>query len=143
MDNVDRATTSNQSYQAHAAEVEIQTLKSEEQSYSEMNIISNFSGQNNRPCNVLLATAKIRVESKAGCRVLRALLDQGSQASFVTEETVQILGLTKSKISGSVSGIGDGVTRINHMVNMHVESFHHPEKSINVQAYVLKSLTSL
>ncbi|CAH0726760.1 unnamed protein product, partial [Brenthis ino] len=45
---------------------------------------------------VLLATALVKAASKTGEHyIIRALLDQGSQTSFVTEATVQYLGLRK------------------------------------------------
>lgn len=97
-----------------------------------------------QPNSVLLATARVKVFNSTGCKqIIRALLDQGSQASFVTEATVQLLGLTRKPVSGWVSGLGDGRMRIKHTVSLRVESRHSPESSIQVNAYVLHSLTSL
>jgi len=43
---------------------------------------------------VLLPTAVVTVDSAEGTPLnLRAFLDQGSQASFITENAVQLLGL--------------------------------------------------
>lgn len=58
-------------------------------------IVSCLSTGNIRQA-VLLTTALLEAESKHGTyRVVRALLDQGSQGSFVTESMVQYLGLKK------------------------------------------------
>ncbi|KAH9631005.1 hypothetical protein HF086_002904, partial [Spodoptera exigua] len=68
------------------------------------NIVSCFANSHSQ---ILLATALIVAESKSGTAiVLRSLLDQGSQASFVTESAVQLLGLKRIPTKGSISGIG-------------------------------------
>lgn len=106
-------------------------------------ITTAFSRGELHPNSVLLATARIKVRNLTGCKqILRALLDQGSQASFVTEATVQLLGLTRKPVSGWVSGLGDGHTRIKYTVSFCVESRHSPDKIIHVNAYVLRSLTT-
>ncbi|XP_045767032.1 uncharacterized protein LOC123868524 [Maniola jurtina] len=106
-------------------------------------IVSNFSSKH-IPNNVLLATANVFVRTKNGCkRVVRVLLDQGSQASFISESTVQFLNLTRKPVSGWVSGVGEGQMRIKHMVSLIVESRHNPRASVRVNAYVLRSLTTL
>lgn len=107
-------------------------------------IITNFAKGELQTQNVLLATAVIRAKSRNGCKYfIRALLDQGSQASFVTEATVQLLGLERTSVNGWVSGLGDGQKRIKQMVSLRVESRHHPGKTIQVKAFILSSLTSL
>lgn len=57
--------------------------------------------------SVLLATALIGVYAKDGSRILlRALIDQGSQSAFVSENAVQTLRLKRNRINATVSGIG-------------------------------------
>ncbi|CAH2083814.1 unnamed protein product [Euphydryas editha] len=107
------------------------------------NIITNFC-EHVDSNSTLLATVQVLVESKNGCNhVVRALLDQGSQASFVTEATVQLLKLSRRSVSGWVSGVGEGQTRIKYMVSLFVKSRHNPESRVCVNAYVLRSLTTL
>ncbi|XP_047022485.1 uncharacterized protein LOC124631893 [Helicoverpa zea] len=107
-------------------------------------IVSNFSTKHVQTNTVLLATAKVLVNSKNGCKhIIRALLDQGSQASFVSEATVQLLNLTRVSVSGWVSGVGEGQTKIKHMVSLCVKSRHNPNESIRINAYVLRTLTTL
>ncbi|CAK1600373.1 unnamed protein product [Parnassius mnemosyne] len=92
---------------------------------------------------VLLATALVEVPSRTGqLHVFRALIDQGSEASFVTARVVELLGLKRTQISGVVSGIGEGnKVYINHLVGLHIKSRHESDFSIDVNAYVMKSLT--
>ncbi|CAB3238247.1 unnamed protein product [Arctia plantaginis] len=111
---------------------------------NDTHIVTNFSRKIFDTNSVLLATARVSVDSRNGCKYLiRALLDQGSQASFVTEATVQLLNLTRRSVSGWVSGVGEGQTRIKHMVSLIVKSRHNPEVLVRVNAYVLRSLTTL
>ncbi|XP_013161253.1 PREDICTED: uncharacterized protein LOC106113074 [Papilio xuthus] len=108
-----------------------------------LNIVANFSKQD-ISYQVLLATAIIKARSRNGKTYpIRALLDQGSQASFVTEATVQLLGLKRFSVNGMVSGLGGGQTRVKYMVTLGLKSRHNPEITYHVNAYVLGSLTSL
>ncbi|XP_073948766.1 uncharacterized protein [Choristoneura fumiferana] len=93
---------------------------------------------------VLLATAIVNAKSKSGVYMaIRALLDQGSQASFITEATAQYLGLKKEPIKGNISGLGGDNNLISKaMVILHLQSLAHPNINISVQAYVLKTITS-
>ncbi|CAH2084595.1 unnamed protein product [Euphydryas editha] len=107
-------------------------------------ITTTFSRGELQPNSVLLATAKVKVFRSNGFKhIIRALLDQGSQASFVSESTVQLLGLVRKPVSGWVSGLGDGRMRIKNTVTLRLESRHNPASYILVNAYVLHSLTSL
>ncbi|KOB78342.1 Uncharacterized protein OBRU01_02661, partial [Operophtera brumata] len=104
---------------------------------SERKIVSLFAKENQN--EVLLATSLIKIKSPNGyARVVRALIDQGSEASCVTEDTVQSLGLKKIPVKGLVSGVGDGEMKIKTMVLFNLESIHNPKFS----AYVLHTLTS-
>ncbi|KAL0822198.1 hypothetical protein ABMA28_004328 [Loxostege sticticalis] len=110
----------------------------------QMRVVANFAKGNILTHNVLLATAVVKINSNNGVKyVIRALVDQGSQASFITEETVQLLGLKRTHVDGLVSGLGDGQTKIKYLVSFQVESRHNPNSKIQINAYVLKSLTTL
>nr|XP_049703740.1 uncharacterized protein LOC110383544 [Helicoverpa armigera] len=107
-------------------------------------ITATFSRRELQPNSVLLATAKVKVCRSNGFKqLIRALLDQGSQASFVSESTVQLLGLARKPMSGWVSGLGDGRMRIKNTVSLRLESRHNPANYVIVNAYVLHTLTSL
>ncbi|KAL0892704.1 hypothetical protein ABMA27_014422 [Loxostege sticticalis] len=110
----------------------------------QMRVVANFAKGNIQTHNVLHANAIVKINSNNGVKyVIRALVDQGSQASFITEETVQLLGLKRTHVDGLVSGLGDGQTKIKYLVSFQVESRHNPNSKIQINAYVLKSLTTL
>jgi hypothetical protein len=127
----------------YEATKEIRDVSQPETKPQETSIVSTFS-RNFSPCDVLLATAEVKATAVNGVTyVIRALVDQGSQASFVSENTVQILGLKRKPVDGWVSGVGDGQTRVKHVVSLYIQSRHHPNITISINAYVLKSLTSM
>lgn len=96
---------------------------------------------------VLLATALVNVRAltkDSSASVLRSLLDQGSQASFVTESAVQHLGLKKIKETINVSGLGgSGILESRSSVNLQITSRSDPSFSLRVKAHVLDKLTAL
>ncbi|XP_063914797.1 uncharacterized protein LOC135131147 [Zophobas morio] len=62
----------------------------------------------------LLAAALIEVRNNSGnSKVLRALLDCGSQSSFISQQAFQSLGLSRRNTSGLVQGLGQVVTAAN------------------------------
>lgn len=93
---------------------------------------------------VILATAQITVKAKNGnIYILRALIDQGSQASFVTEAAAQLLQLDRIQVNGKIHGISDtAVVNTRSMVNLTIHT-RNELSSLEIEAYVLKRLTSL
>ncbi|KAF9800711.1 hypothetical protein SFRURICE_015365 [Spodoptera frugiperda] len=91
---------------------------------------------------VLLATALIKAESKTGqFMTVRALLDQGSQACFITEATVQLLRLKKSLGSGVITGLGNNSsTAAKYMVTLTIKSQTDDSFQLKINAYVLEHL---
>ncbi|XP_022814033.1 uncharacterized protein LOC111347879 [Spodoptera litura] len=122
------------STQAHSTTVGVE---------SQNKVVACFS-KSGVSSQVLLATALVRAVSKNGLFTIRALLDQGSQASFVTERTVQSLGLRKKAVKGSITGIDvNNKLVLNSVVEVKIQSRIDPSYELVVKAYVLKSLTSL
>lgn len=115
----------------------------EEASGASENITSCFS-ENKTGNQVLLATAVVKVEANNGSRkLIRALIDQGSQASFVTESTVQFLGLKKTHTKNVISGLGGDKKIISKsMVNINFESRFDNKIKFTVKAYVLSKITA-
>ncbi|XP_055850361.1 uncharacterized protein LOC129914934 [Episyrphus balteatus] len=93
---------------------------------------------------VLLPTAIAQVHDKQGTsHHIRLLLDSGSQVSFVTEQTVQRLGLVRKKAQIPIAGVGAtpaGVT--NGIVTLKLHS-RYTQDFIEVQCFVVSKLTSL
>lgn len=108
----------------------------------EKKVVAHFAKEEHQG-KMLLATALVKVKSTNGySQTARVLIDQGSEASFVTESTVQSLGLKRYPVNGLVSGVGDGKLRTKNIVQFELESLHNPDFSILVDAFVLSSLTS-
>lgn len=108
-------------------------------------IVSCLSTKNvSKPRQVLLATALIKAKARNGqYQVIRALIDQGSQACFITEAMVQYLNLKKSPAKGHISGIGDHKsTAVKYIVNINIQSRLDPNFKLNLNAYVLNNITS-
>lgn len=91
---------------------------------------------------VLLATAWIEVRSTAGrASRVRALLDQGSVATLITENLAQRLRAPRQKISMSIVGIGGVSTSAKHAVTISVAASDRTDPAYSTTAVVLPSVT--
>ncbi|XP_044312564.1 uncharacterized protein LOC123037133 [Drosophila rhopaloa] len=95
--------------------------------------------------NLLLATARIMVRNPTNGlqAVINALVDQGSEATIVSEHVVQSLHLKRSAVRASIFGVGQGGgRRCKYTVNLEINSIN-SNFSLDVDsAYVLNSVTS-
>lgn len=83
---------------------------------NKISISSNIASSGD---TVMLATALVNVQSKTGENIImKVLVDQGSQSSFITEEAYQTLQLNKNKCHAEVSGIGETKSIARHSVNL-------------------------
>lgn len=74
---------------------------------------------------VLLTTVSLKVQAESGeFIVLRALLDQGSQVSLMSENAAQLLGLRRHSYHASIAGIGNGANQSRGMVMLTCQSIH-------------------
>ncbi|XP_069358461.1 uncharacterized protein [Maniola hyperantus] len=97
----------------------------------------------NTKSQVLLATALLKAETNTGSTMtLRALVDQGSQASFITESAVRLLGLKKVKANSVITGVGNASLDSKYVVYLKLQSLQDPTFTIRVKAHVLNKLTS-
>lgn len=100
-------------------------------------IIVNFASKQRR---ALLATALVPVRSECGLETtLRALIDFGSQASFISENATQLIRLKKTPVRGSITGVGSTTTPVRYLVQLEISSRCDKEFSLPLKAYVLKS----
>lgn len=109
-------------------------------------VAAHFSGKKQPGQGILLPTALIDVISdNSQFHVVRALLDQGSQASFITEKIVQTLGLKKTKCQNEVVGIGEGDNKLflRNTVTFKLRSRYDTSFNLTVHAFVLRSITTL
>ena len=93
---------------------------------------------------VLLATALIKVTSCYGDQYeVRALLDQESEVSFITESLAQRINLPRQRVSLPIHGIGAQRSSVARgFMNLSIASRVNPTFSLSIGAYVLAKLTS-
>ncbi|XP_029172121.1 uncharacterized protein LOC114941332 [Nylanderia fulva] len=92
--------------------------------------------------HILLATARVRVHSMHGrFQWARALIDQGSASSFITENLVQSLRLPKLNTAVRVTGIGETQTNVRHAVHLTITPSNADTPVYRTTALILKSLT--
>ncbi|XP_059223245.1 uncharacterized protein LOC131997020 [Stomoxys calcitrans] len=98
----------------------------------------------NSATNVLLATAQVRVKSLHGEYVtLRALIDQGSQITSVSEDAAQLLQLPKTKTEVKLRGLGETMVGMaKSKVLMEIRPRFVSNTKIKVEALVLPKLAS-
>ncbi|XP_058789579.1 uncharacterized protein LOC131663275 [Phymastichus coffea] len=93
-------------------------------------------------CPILLATAQVIVAGPPGREVrARALLDQGSEATFISESLV--LGLQKDRVQMSLTGVGGceaGIAR--SATNFFIKFQLDQDFKLNVNAFVFSRLTT-
>ncbi|XP_071574714.1 uncharacterized protein [Temnothorax nylanderi] len=102
------------------------------------------AGRQGNKCSILLATARVLVRTPNGrsCRI-RALIDPGSEATFITERVAQLLKAKRQKTHVKVSGLGGQSTgTANYTVYLNLSSCNGNGPSIPVNALVFSTLTS-
>ncbi|XP_071052911.1 uncharacterized protein [Onthophagus taurus] len=94
--------------------------------------------------SVLLATALIKVKSVRGDLFLvRALIHQGSEVSFISESLVQRLSLPRSAASVPINGVGSTRTCIsNGLASIQLVSRRDGSISFEEKTFILPKLTS-
>lgn len=93
----------------------------------------------------LLATAIVHAVSSSGALIsLSALIDQGSQISFMTENAAQLLNLKSRSINYSVSGIGNtSAGLIRKVVQLIIRSPLRNDFAPHLNAFVIKNVTGI
>ncbi|XP_047990775.1 uncharacterized protein LOC125229881 [Leguminivora glycinivorella] len=103
------------------------------------------SGQNKSPLTEILATAKVLASGRNGKdKVLRCLLDPGSQKHYVTLKCCKSLGLhVLSSPVTSINGLGGtAITQpIRGTVNLTFRSRYDPNRQYTIEALVLDEIT--
>lgn len=93
---------------------------------------------------VVLSTAIVHKDEHGHVQKIRALLDSGSEVTFITEECAQRLRLRRRPGYVNISGVGKtdaGCTR--GAVTLAMESIVDPSFKLSVTALILKKLTNL
>jgi hypothetical protein len=95
-----------------------------------------------RQGHVLLPTARVKLIASSGLIIYaRALLDSASQASFVTQKVVDLLGKPSNKANTTIIGITNAVQTVDKCINLDVHSAVYPFK-INVNCHIVNTITS-
>ncbi|CAB0031203.1 unnamed protein product [Trichogramma brassicae] len=90
----------------------------------------------------LLATASVQVSSSDGqSTVVRALVDQCAQSSFVSEALCQKLQLKRRVVNVPVSGIGEGLSNSRSEVDVTIRPHFPSSFKLLFKAYVLPTIT--
>lgn len=86
-------------------------------------VVVSHGARGQTRAQVLLATAEVHIIN-AFCElvVCRALLDNGSQINILTEAMSQRLGLARTKINKSITGINEVVSRATYEVTASIKS---------------------
>jgi len=123
-----------------------QTLPNSSKPPSNQPLISSVSSGKLRSSTttVLLGTATIQISDNANnFHTVRALLDPGSQASFITDSCVRRLCLPRNKFTETVSGISQApVTTTKGMVNCLIKPRHTNGPILNANTIVLPQITN-
>lgn len=95
--------------------------------------------------SVLLATALVKLRSSSGMTILaRALLDQGSDTSLITEHIAQKLRLHRIAVNVPITGVGGAVAgTAKSAVQLTMHAFRESALSIPLDALVISKLTNL
>ncbi|XP_065093592.1 uncharacterized protein LOC135714203 [Ochlerotatus camptorhynchus] len=94
-----------------------------------------------RQCSVVLSTAVIKVkDADNNEHFARALLDSGSQPSFITESLCQKLRLKRVKLNSPVSGIGQSTVNVHFGVTISLAS-RYGDHRFSLDCLVLPKLT--
>lgn len=100
--------------------------------------------EKSQPPDVILATALVKVVNVFGQNeTLRALIDPGSQDSFITSSAVQALGLTKRSANVKVSGIGGAAaSKISSQVDLHFTPHYPSKQQFHTTALVMPNISA-
>lgn len=102
--------------------------------------VANHASANDE--EVLLATVLLKIKAVDGNYVtFRALLDQGSQITLISENAAQLLGLPRRKFSASVSGVGMSPKQSKSLVTLECQSIY-GDYNFNTEASVIPRVIS-
>jgi len=111
---------------------------------AETHVLHSAINQNPICSCILLATAQVLVTAANGEETkTRALIDQGSEISLVSERIVQLLHLNRNR--SSISLIGVGGKRANQTkgsTSFTIRSYFNSNSEITISAHILPKLTS-
>lgn len=91
--------------------------------------------------NVLLSTAIVKIKDyKGNFHRIRALLDPGSQSSFMTKALCTRLNIKTSDIQVSILGIGQASSKVHSSCKVEIQSCYKPFK-VSLSCLILNNVT--
>ncbi|XP_022835365.1 uncharacterized protein LOC111362848, partial [Spodoptera litura] len=122
-------------------QIEVVPKKKADSDNPEVALTTHFVSERS---TVLLATALVQVTGEDGHNTeLRALVDQGSQANFISERAAQLLKAKRTRIKGTITGVGAAQTTVNHVIRVELCSTCQSNFQLSINAYVMPTrLTS-
>jgi hypothetical protein len=101
------------------------------------NDVNVLNSSTTLPINVILSTALVQVQDKAGnFTQLRALLDSGSQSNFITESALKILNLPSYNTNITLSGVNNSHSKVNKSTTLIFNKFQ-----ASIKCLVLPKIT--
>ncbi|XP_075162920.1 uncharacterized protein LOC142235554 [Haematobia irritans] len=97
-----------------------------------------LNSESRRPY-ILLGTALVKIKANGLETECKAILDSGSQVNLITERLVARLGLPSRPTTMSISGIGRNRTKVQHRVNISLQSRYNNFSS-RLEAFVLPQI---
>ncbi|KAL0883539.1 hypothetical protein ABMA27_015693 [Loxostege sticticalis] len=102
--------------------------------------VSHVSKDHQSMTDILLATAQVNVLAADGTyKTMRALIDQGSQTSIISEDAAQQLGIPRQRCKGSIFGIGEKESSCKGVMTITISSLHN-DFTIKIDAFIMKNL---
>ena len=103
------------------------------------NVQSNFATSSN---NVLLGTAIVQIYHLGKFHPVRALIDSGSEGTFISEKLFKRLNLPSRAISANISGVNNGISMTsNQLCSVTLSSRFNPVLRLQADAYVIPKVT--
>ncbi|XP_063910744.1 uncharacterized protein LOC135127960 [Zophobas morio] len=88
--------------------------------------------------NILLATIVLEIRDRWGnFQTMRALLDPGSQASFIESASLNKLGLLKTRSTVSISGVGQIITNASYITSTQIRPRKSRRPTLDLEFHVL------
>lgn len=101
-------------------------------------VVAISSNMVTKKSTALLATALIPVKDFNGqITILRALIDQGSQANFISERAAQLLKVKRTAARGTITGVGSTQAEVNQVVQLQLLSRYDDKFQLTVNTYVM------
>lgn len=141
-DSTDEIVESAEGTDKAAVESDDGAESADEEASDEMTTVHNVV---NDDFHAILATAKVPVFTRNGARIeIRALLDQGSQANFISERLCKLIGNETEKINMPIFGLNNANTQtVEKRTTVTIGSVVNDNFSYALSAYVIEKITKI